>query len=47
VSLLPGKVGRSAALIGLSRKDFYILNEPYDRQAYFDKVAELRRSLRM
>lgn len=31
--------------VGLSKKDFHILNEPYERQAYFDKVAELRRAL--
>jgi hypothetical protein len=33
--------------VGLVRKDFHILNEPYDRQAYFAKVAELRRALRI
>jgi hypothetical protein len=33
--------------VGLSKKDFHILNEPYDRQAYFDTVAQLRRALRM
>lgn len=33
--------------VGLSRKDFHILNEPYDRQTYFAKVAELRRALRI
>jgi hypothetical protein len=32
--------------VGLSNKDFHILNEPYDRQAYFTRIAELRRSLR-
>ena len=33
--------------VGLVRKDFHILNEPYDRQTYFAKVAELRRALRI
>jgi hypothetical protein len=33
--------------VGLSKKDFHILNEPYDRQAYFDAVAELRRAMRI
>jgi hypothetical protein len=33
--------------VGLSKKDFHILNEPHDRQEYFAKVAELRRGLRM
>lgn len=32
--------------VGLANKDFYILNEPYERQAYFARVAELRRALR-
>jgi hypothetical protein len=32
--------------VGLSKKDFHILNEPYERQAWFTKVAELRRMLR-
>lgn len=33
--------------VGLSKKDFHILNEPYERQAYFAKVAELRKALRI
>jgi hypothetical protein len=33
--------------VGLSKKDFHILNEPYERQAWFAKVAELRRTLRI
>lgn len=33
--------------VGLSKKDFHILNEPYDRQAYFAKVAELRKAMRI
>jgi len=31
--------------VGLTKKDFHILNEPYDRQTYFDTVAELQRIL--
>lgn len=33
--------------VGLTRKDFHILNEPYERQEYFAIVAELRRTLRI
>jgi hypothetical protein len=33
--------------VGLSKKDFYILNEPYDRQTYFAIVAKLARDLRL
>jgi hypothetical protein len=33
--------------VGLSRKDFHILNVPYERQEYFAKIAELRRMLRI
>ena len=33
--------------VGLSKKDFHILNEPYERQEWFAKVAELRRALGM
>lgn len=33
--------------VGLSNKDFHILNEPYERDEYFAKVAELRRALGM
>ena len=33
--------------VGLSGKDFHILNEPYERQAWFEKVGELRRELRL
>ncbi len=31
--------------VGLQRKDFHILNEPYDRKTYFAKVRELERAL--
>jgi hypothetical protein len=31
--------------VGLSGRDFHILNEPYDRSAYFKLTAELSRSL--
>lgn len=33
--------------VGLVKKDFHILNEPYDRQEWFARVAELRRALRI
>lgn len=33
--------------VGLSKKDFHILNEPYERTAWFETVAELRRALGM
>jgi hypothetical protein len=32
--------------VGLSRKDFHILNEKYDRSAYFKVIAELTAALR-
>ncbi len=32
--------------VGLSRAEFHILNEPYDRQAYFELTAKLRKSQR-
>ncbi len=32
--------------VGLSKKDFHILNEPYDKKTYFELVAKLRRVLR-
>lgn len=31
--------------VGLSRRDFCVLNEPYDRQAYFTLVTRLSREL--
>lgn len=31
--------------VGLKKKDFHILNEPYDRQTYFSIVAKLSREL--
>jgi hypothetical protein len=31
--------------VGLSGKDFHILNEPYERDVYFATVARLRREL--
>ena len=33
--------------VGLSRKDFYILNEPHDRSSYFQIVASLKKQLRL
>jgi len=33
--------------VGLSRKDFHILNEKYDRSAYFKLVADLSAALRV
>ena len=33
--------------VGLAKKDFHILNEPYERQEYFEKVSELRRAFGM
>jgi hypothetical protein len=33
--------------VGLAKKDFHILNEAYDREAYFARVAELRRAMRI
>jgi len=32
--------------VGLSKKDFHILNEPYDKKTYFELVAKLRKVLR-
>jgi hypothetical protein len=31
--------------VGLSKKDFHILNEPYDRQTYFEVAGKLAREL--
>jgi hypothetical protein len=31
--------------VGLHKKDFHILNEPYERQAYFATIAKLSREL--
>jgi hypothetical protein len=31
--------------VGLSKRDFHILNEPYDRTTYFATVAKLEREL--
>ena len=31
--------------VGLKKKDFHILNEPYDRQTYFEMVKQLSREL--
>ena len=31
--------------VGLHKKDFHILNEPYDRATYFERVAKLSREL--
>jgi len=33
--------------VGLSRKDFYILNQPFDRSTYFANVAKLTRELNL
>lgn len=33
--------------VGLSGRDFCILNEPYDRSSYFEAVARLARELRI
>jgi hypothetical protein len=33
--------------VGLSRRDFHVLNEPYDRATYFEIVARLSRELRI
>lgn len=33
--------------VGLSKKDFHILNEPYDRQEWFRIVTDLRRAMRI
>ena len=33
--------------VGLVKRDFHILNEPYDRQEYFAIVAKLARELRI
>jgi hypothetical protein len=32
--------------VGLAKRDFHILNEPYERTAYFEMVAKLERELR-
>jgi hypothetical protein len=31
--------------VGLSKKDFYILNVPFSRQEYFELTKKLRREL--
>jgi hypothetical protein len=33
--------------VGLARRDFHILNEPYDRATYFELTARLARELRV
>jgi hypothetical protein len=33
--------------VGLSRRDFHVLNEPYDRAEYFELTARLARELRI
>jgi hypothetical protein len=33
--------------VGLSRRDFHILNEPYDRATYFEMTSRLLRELRI
>jgi len=33
--------------VGLSRRDFFILNKPYDRVMYFAIVSRLARELRI
>ena len=32
--------------VGLSKKDFHILNQPYDKKTYFEMVPKLRKLLR-
>jgi len=34
------------ACVGLSKKDFHILNQQYDKKTYFDLVAKLRKIYR-
>jgi hypothetical protein len=33
--------------VGLAKRDFHILNEPYDRQTYFATIAKLQRELKI
>ena len=33
--------------VGLTKKDFHILNKPYDRRSYFEITAKLARELRL
>jgi hypothetical protein len=33
--------------VGLSKRDFHVLNERYDRAAYFELTARLARELRI
>lgn len=33
--------------VGLSKRDFHILNEPYDRKTYFEIVGKLMKELRL
>ena len=33
--------------VGLSHKDFHILNEPYDRSKYFEITSKLSAALRI
>ena len=33
--------------VGLSRRDFHVLNQPYDRASYFELTARLERELRI
>jgi hypothetical protein len=33
--------------VGLSRRDFHVLNERYERTAYFELTARLARELRI
>jgi hypothetical protein len=33
--------------VGLSQRDFHILNEPYDRSAYFALTTQLAQSMRL
>ena len=33
--------------VGLARRDFHILNEPYDRATYFEITRRLARELRI
>jgi hypothetical protein len=33
--------------VGLAKKDFHILNRPYDRKTYFEIVGKLTKELRL
>jgi hypothetical protein len=33
--------------VGLEGKDFHVLNQPYERRAYFELVGALQKALRL